>query len=387
MRDFSALPEWHSLSMSLSRTHGRPGWTRVVAAAVVCAGGCDGGPSGPSENPWPEPYLVFASERVDDPASPSGEKDLFRASLEGDRIQRISHEPTHVLRSLHLSPVARRIVVEASWEFGCPNIFTLAPDGSERVALTTGGIQRCNERPRWSRDGSRIAFTSSRQPREWGWSAWVMGADGSDPTLIPRDSASVDRSDWIQGWTPGDRVILSTYFESDGTDDIWTYTVNPDGSDLSRLFDTPQDHSPFWSPDGTQVAFVSERNGNADIYLMDADGSNERRLTDDPGADTFPWLGPTPWSPDGSRLVFHSDRSGAVQLYVIGRSGGSALEITSEPEMAWFNGWSPDGRWIAFESRRAGNRDVFVVGADGEGLRNVSNDPADDGPAVWIGGT
>lgn len=357
-----------------------------VSSLAFAVGGCDDDPSGPSEDPWSEAHLVFASTRVGTDDPPSTGKDLFRITLDGVHAERLTHEPTNGVRALHLSPDGRRLVMEATWEFGCPNIWTMAPDGSDATPLTTGGVQRCNERPKWSPDGTQIAFTSSREPSRWGWSAWVMGADGSNPTLIPADSANTDRSDWIQAWTPDGRVVLSSYLESDGTDDIWTYLVNPDGTGFERFFETPEDLTPYWSPDGTAVAFVSLRDGNREIYLMDADGSNVRRLTHDSGADDFRWLGPSPWSPDGRWLAFHSTRSGSQQIHLASLVDGSVRQLTSEPQYARFSGWSPDGSAVAFESSRSGNREILVVGAEGGGLRNVTSHSADDGPAVWVGG-
>jgi Tol biopolymer transport system component len=121
---------------------------------------------------------------------------------------------------------------------------------------------------------------------------------------------------------------------------------------------------PAWSPDGTRIAFTSNRTGRSGIYVMQSDGTQTRRLSISDADDVRP-----SWSPDGGRIVFA--RSGLGRLYVIDSDGRNLRAITqgvyaedSDPA------WSPDGRRIAFvrRPRGGGSAAVFLIGADGHGL-------------------
>ena len=141
------------------------------------------------------------------------------------------------------------------------------------------------------------------------------------------------------------------------------------------------DYSPAWSPDGRWIAFVSTRDGDEELYLMSATGSQVRQLTRNKVKDQTP-----AWSPDGRWLVFASERGGnrARELYVMPSKGGPATRIVRSP-LRWNESfapvWSPDGRWIAFVSNRAGlfGVDIYVVRANGTQLRRLTRSTRDDG--------
>jgi Tol biopolymer transport system component len=102
-------------------------------------------------------------------------------------------------------------------------------------------------------------------------------------------------------------------------------------------------YDPAWSPDGRLIAFVSERDGNAELYVMNADGTNPRRLTDHTAVDRDP-----AWSPDGTRIAFSSERDGNAEIYLMGTDGTGLARITASPAPDGHPAWSPDGNRIAF---------------------------------------
>jgi pimeloyl-ACP methyl ester carboxylesterase/dipeptidyl aminopeptidase/acylaminoacyl peptidase len=130
--------------------------------------------------------------------------------------------------------------------------------------------------------------------------------------------------------------------------------------------------------DGQVIAFTSERDGNSEIYVMNADGSNPQRLTDDPAYDAWPT-----WSPDGSRIAFMSDRSGNPDIYVMDADGSNVRQLTSDPANDIWPEWSPDGRRIAFPSRRDGNFELYVINADGTNLQRLTNTPGHEDFPAW----
>ncbi len=145
--------------------------------------------------------------------------------------------------------------------------------------------------------------------------------------------------------------------------DIWS--ADPDGTGLQRLTTTRSDFQPRWSADGESLAFTSARDGNPEVYLMDADGTDQARLTSFPGNDYNPT-----WSPDDRKIAFERFDNGIYDVYVVNPDGTGLTNLTagqggSEPV------WSPDGRKIAFIS---GNN-VFSMNPDGSGRLRLTSYP------------
>ena len=174
---------------------------------------------------------------------------------------------------------------------------------------------------------------------------------------------------------PNSRIV----FRSDRDGDFEVYSMQPDGSDVRRLTNNSgYDDFPVWSPNGKKIAFVSNRHGAPEINVMNADGSRLRRLTRDNGpANAFP-----AWSPDGSRIAYASDRDGNREIYVMEANGSNQNNLTNHPGYDSSPSWSPDGRRILFNSRRDGNLEIYVMNADGSNpLRLTKNATTDEFPA------
>jgi Tol biopolymer transport system component len=147
------------------------------------------------------------------------------------------------------------------------------------------------------------------------------------------------------------------------------------------------DEWPAWSPDGRQIAFISDRDGNAEIYLMQTDGSNLRRLTNHPADD---W--PAAWSPDGQRLVFASNRDENWNLYLVSVEGSPALRLTNAPGDEREPVWSPDGQMIAFAYGDGQNWDIYAIPAPVGVVTETPPDlwlritqtPGDERYPVWL---
>ncbi len=118
-----------------------------------------------------------------------------------------------------------------------------------------------------------------------------------------------------------------------------------------------------------KIAFTSTRDGNVEIYVMDADGSNQLRLTSNAAFDGDP-----AWSPDGAKIAFTSTRDGNEEIYVMNADGSKQTRLTNNTFLDRTPAWSPDGGQIAFASNRtSGNFDIFVMNADGSAQTNISN--------------
>jgi PKD repeat protein len=159
--------------------------------------------------------------------------------------------------------------------------------------------------------------------------------------------------------------------------------MNADGSGQTRLTaNAAWDGTPAWSPDGTRIAFASDRDGDSDIYLMNADGTAQTSLI--AAAEWGSEIEPA-WSPDGSRIAFTSDRDGNAEVYVMNADGTGQTRRTASPGADGAPAWSPDGSRIAFESDRDDNVDIHVMNADGSGRVRLTTDAAYDGTPAWHG--
>ena len=161
------------------------------------------------------------------------------------------------------------------------------------------------------------------------------------------------------------------------------YVMNPDGTDQRRLTQHDGiDNQPAWSPDGRRIAFTRGDGRGVDIFLMNADGTEPTRLTNQTAAGVMAH-GPT-WSPDGKRIAFQSFLR--PDIYVINLDGTGLTNLTNRPGSDGNPDWSPDGRKIAFTSNRDARQDVYVMSADGtDPVRLTINAKSDTSPRWNLG--
>jgi WD40 repeat protein len=148
-----------------------------------------------------------------------------------------------------------------------------------------------------------------------------------------------------------------------------------DGSFVGPVSDNPGDRAPAWSPDGSKIAFG--RNG--EIMLVSFPGAIPVNLTNHPADD----VGAT-WSPDGSRIAFATNRDGQAEIYVMNADGTGTVRLTNGIGVLGAPAWSPDGTRIAFDCEvESGNRDICAVNVDGSGFVRLTSHPAVDSGSAW----
>ena len=221
-----------------------------------------------------------------------------------------------------------------------------------------------------------------------------MDADGGNQQNLTNDP----NSDLSPSWSPdGKRIAFVSYRDGKvhaihGWPTSEIYVMDADGGNPQNLTNnSDDDFHPAWSPDGKRIAFTSYKDGHfigefeitSEIYLMDADGGNQQKLTENRKNDFSP-----SWSPDGKRIAFSSDRKGDFvnsEIYVMDADGGNLQRLTENRDWDYAPSWSPDGKRIAFSSDGDNKQaDIYVMDADGGNQQKITNHPRDDGSPAWF---
>jgi Tol biopolymer transport system component len=257
------------------------------------------------------------------------------------------------------------------------DIYAMNPDGSGVTQLTaTAGL---DEQPAWSPDGSKIAFASARNDKNGtGLDIYVMNADGSNVTRL----TSAKQDDTAPAWSP-DGTKIAFQSKRDGDPEVFVMNA-ADGSNQTQLtFNTKLDIEPTWSPDSRKLAFISDRKGTQNVWTMDASGANQTQIT----ATTQPDSDPA-WSPDGSKIAFTSkrgDNTGTVSdLYTVKPDGTNVVRLTNTKKNDVEPAWARDGQKLVFSSLRDGNAEIYVMPATPNAIQTrLTSNPAADGQPDW----
>jgi RHS repeat-associated protein len=291
----------------------------------------------------------------------------------------------------------------ASNRDGSAQIYSMNTDGGGLSRLTNDAAN--DEAPNWSPNNSRIVFQSDRDNLFSGISdIYVMNWDGSGQTRLTSDAAD----DSAAVWSPdGTRIVFQS--ARNGAS-YQVYVMNADGSGQANISNSAaNDTQPSWSPDGSKIAFASDRDqaGFSSIYVMNANGTNQTRLT----ISGVGVLDNQPvWSPDGTKLTFTSTRDSIVQtwtetdddggtvtksalhvnkeVYVMNANGSAQVRLTTTLENDDSASWSGDGTKIVFRSDRERDccdpmEQVWVMNPDGTSQLDLSNNGLDDHCPSW----
>jgi Tol biopolymer transport system component len=352
-----------------------------VSASSVDPGGIAGlsSPSGPSSATTANGQIAFSdwSGKLQAVAQDGSDPQVIARcpASSGERPQRRSALPSGCqLAEPAWSPDGRQIAfVQGDMSFllrstqreVSMSLYLRNSDGSVRRLAGCGSCARqYGGRLSWSPDSSSIAF--SRDGKRWTESLWVVDTASGKLRRLTDCRACADVT---PAWAPSGHLIVFNRLAR-AREDSGLYTVGADGSQLTKITDSDNAENPQWSPDGRQIAF----DGNNDIFIANADGSEQRRLVD---GERGNGPGVPSWSPDGSKLAYFNTPSSTgaytAEVWTMNSDGSQRQRVYHSAccVMSWAPPiWSPDGKKIAFAATSAGG--TFVVDSDGTHLRRLS---------------
>jgi TolB protein len=241
-------------------------------------------------------------------------------------------------------------------------------DGANPRRITT--TTTLNVAPTWSPDSQAIAYTTWRPSGTGGFGtyqdiiiSWLYKGIREEPS-----KGNPEKQNYLAVWSP-DGTKLAFTSNRDGNPEIYVMNAK-DGSGLRRVTNNPAiDEAPTWSPNGNQIAWVSDRTGQPKIYVMNADGTGQRLLLSDCYCDR-----PT-WSSEPFNEIAFAARTGpGYDIKVFSFQSGEAKKVTDGIGSNESPAFSPNGRHIAFVSTRSGKSQIFTVDRDGNNLRQITRE-------------
>lgn len=351
-----------------------------------------------------------------------GNQEIYVQDLDGSNLRRLTNHPARDAFPT-FSPDGTQIVFNSNRERENLDVYIMNADGSDVRKLTDWTTDEEVRPGCWSRDGTQIFFVSGQSGKD---NIYVMNIEPFVPSEILADAASDLRAPSYSA--DGAKILLTSTgaegselrlldtktkkvstvrklqpFEGDArlspdgnsiliqariNDNSEVCLIRSDGTgDVKNLTNNPaRDAGASWSPDGSKIVFVSNRDGNYDLpqlYIMNSDGSNQHRIYYSDAACAY-----ATWSPDGTHIAFandkEDDRTGNFEIFTIEPETTEAEKrLTFRPQYDIAPAYSPDGGRIAFASHSDGNWEIYTINSDGSGLLRVTRDAADDLDPAW----
>jgi TolB protein len=255
-------------------------------------------------------------------------------------------------------------------------IYSMSADGTNAINLTNN--QALDFWSSWSPDGKQILFYTNRDGNN---EIYRMDADGKNQVNISNHPSN----DYLPDWSPDGNKIVFTSDRDHKESEI--YTMNQDGSGTVRITTNELfEEVPTWSVDGNKILFTrqileqdSAQTSNGEIFMMDKNGKNEKRLTHKKGYDSG-----AKFSPDGKKIAFYgpNDQENS-ELFIMNADGSNMINLTNDAIEDYSPSWSPDGRWIAYTSGTSPQYDVWIIDVTTQRKIRLTDGPKRNETPVW----
>ena len=256
-------------------------------------------------------------------------------------------------------------------------IYKMTADGKNAENLTNN--KAVDFWSSWSPDAEHIIFYSNRDGNN---EIYRMNEDGTNLVNLSNHPSH----EYLPTWSPDGKKIVFTSDRDDKNREI--YTMNADGSNVIRLtFNSDFEEVPTWSVDGRKILFTRQIKekmdtglvSNGEIFIMDADGKNEKRLTNKKGFDSG-----AKFSPDGKQIAFYGpDENKNYELFLMKTDGSNVTNLTNDILEDYSPSWSPDGKWIAYSSGTSVQYDVWVINVKTKKKIKLTSEPKRNETPVW----
>lgn len=294
-----------------------------------------------------------------DQASPNESESIFLLSIETGEKRPLSRPPAGGFgdRGPAFSPDGRSLAFARWREAPFNEIFVQPVEGGEatRLTLHAGHIRDLD----WLPDGSALVFSSIS---EGTFGLWQLSLTGDEPTRLPFG----ENANGVSLAATGGRLVYSQTFADTNIWRVSGPTAQKRGPPQRLVASTRNEWSPSVSPDGSRIAFASDRSGQVRTWLCESEGSNCSQLSANVNATT------PVWSPSGDQIAFSGGERDASHVYVVNLKGEFVLRLTQDTSTNVASSWSPDGQWVYFASDRTGRYEAWKAPFGGGEARQIT---------------